>query len=60
MCTKVAWFLIKKQSETKKEENHNKYTKQRKITCGILSTKQKLSFVAFVENDDDDEDDNEN
>ena len=44
----------------KKEKTHYKYTKKEKIACGLLSTKRKSSFVAFVENDDDDEDDNQN
>ena len=39
-------------------QRHIKYTKKRKTACGLVSTKRKSSFVAFVENDGDDEDDN--
>ena len=53
-------ILKYKEVRKEKEENYNKYTKKRKITCGFLSTKRKSSFVVFFENDDDDEDDNQN
>ena len=54
-------FSTENEEKKGKGQRHNKYTKKkRKTACGLVSTKRKSSFVAFVENDGDDEDDKQN
>ena len=53
-------MLLKTKRRKGKEQRHTKYTTKRKTACGLVSTKQKSSSVAFVGNEGVDEDDKQN
>ena len=58
-CT-LSYSQMESKRKKAKGQKHTKYTEKRKTACGLVSTKRKSSFVAFVENDGDDEDDKQN